>query len=183
MEPSTFLCFFLLFCGLFSRGEYAAANFCSPRLGNGDLMCVNICGGCGICVAQFACCGYKVNTICNHRRCCGMSECVGVNVGQIMPLTEFPEPAGDAVRIHHSSIVMGEDEIGSHPTITVQKAEPKLFCVPLVEKLQTLGRKHYCSGLTSLGFPFICALGGRVPCHTDAISSPSSSPIRWKEAV
>ena len=133
MEPSTFLCFFLLFCGLFSRGEYAAANFCSPRLGNGDLMCVNICGGCGISVSQFACCGYKVNTICNHRRCCGMSECVGVNVGQIMPLTEFPEPAGDAVRIHHSSIVMGEDEIGSHPTITVQKAEPKLFCVPFIK--------------------------------------------------
>ena len=57
---------------------------------------------------------------------------MGMNVGKIMAFAEFSQPAGDTVRIRHSSIIMGEDEVGTDPAITIENSEPKLFCVPFV---------------------------------------------------
>ena len=70
-----------------------------------------------------------------------------MNVGKIMPFAELSQPAGDAVRVHHGAIVMGKDEVRTDPVITIENAEPKLFCVLFIKQFQTLRCKHHSPGL------------------------------------
>ena len=64
--------------------------------GPGNLVCVNCVGGIGICMAKFVCGCDRVNTTCNQNRCYRMTEGMGMDVGQIVFLTELIQPICDA---------------------------------------------------------------------------------------
>ena len=125
-------------------------------------MGVDICGGGGIGVAQLVGSGDEVNAVGNHRGCRRVSEGVGMDVRQVMPVAELGKPVGNVVRVHDASVIVGEDEIRSDPSVTAKQPQAVLLIVPPLQKLQALGSQHQGSGLARLGFALIGSLGGRI---------------------
>ena len=49
-----------------------------------------------------------------------MAERMGMNVGQIVFLTELIQPICDAIRMHTLSVILSEDITGVNPPVSVE---------------------------------------------------------------
>ena len=81
-------------------------------------------------MAQLVGSGDKVNSIGDHRGCRRVPERMGMDMGQIVPVAELGKPVGNAIRVHDASVIMGEDEIRSDPSVTAQQPKPVLLIAP-----------------------------------------------------
>ena len=70
-------------------GENTGADTGSFSAGPGNLMGVNGLGDIGIRMAQLVCSGYGINAAGNQNGCYRVTESVGMDMGQIICLTEF----------------------------------------------------------------------------------------------
>ena len=60
-----------------------------------------------------------------------MAERMRIDVGQAAAGGEVFEPAGDAVRVHVVTVVLGKDIAGMQPSITVCQLEAELLSLVL----------------------------------------------------
>ena len=81
-------------------------------------------------MAQLVGSGDEINTVGDHRGCRRVPERMGMDMGQIVPVAELGKPVGNAVRVHDASVIMGEDEIRSDPSVTAQQPKPVLLIAP-----------------------------------------------------
>ena len=90
-------------------------------------VCIEIfCCAC-TCVAQLRRHRYNICSVAQKNGSNGVSERVGIDMGQAMAGGEVIEPAGDTVGAHVVAVVLGEDVAGMLPAIAVCKLEPELF--------------------------------------------------------
>ena len=84
-----------------------------------------------------------------------MTKCVRVNVREVMFLTEFAQPIGDAVWVQPTSVILCEDVAAVYPTISLGKLHAELFRFPFAEQFKTLGSKANDPHTAGFGFAFI----------------------------
>ena len=85
-----------------------------------------------------------------------------IDVGQIVAGGEVLEPAGDAVRVHVVTVVLGKDIAGMQPSVTVCKLEAELLPFVLPEEIHGFSWQRQISDVTCLCafFKHTLALGG-----------------------
>ena len=84
-----------------------------------------------------------------------VTKCVWMNVREVMFLTEFAQPIGDAVWMQPTSVILCEDVAAVYPPVSLGKLHAKLFRFPFAEQFKTLGRKANGPHTAGLGFAFI----------------------------
>ena len=127
-----------ILCFLEDR-KYSCTDTACFGAGTGDLVGIDGLGGIGIRVAQFVGGGHGVYAAGNQNGCYRMTECVGVDVGQIVGLAEFIQPVCDAVRVHGGAVILCEKEPGILPDVCVTHFRPQLLCLPFLEYIDCFG--------------------------------------------
>ena len=84
-----------------------------------------------------------------------MAERMGMNVRQIVFLTELIQPICNTIRMHALAIIFGENISGINPTITIEQAESSLFQCVFLQKGQTLRGKLNGTDLSVFGRAFV----------------------------
>ena len=141
----------LILCFL-EDGKHTGTDAACLGSSSGDLVGIDGLGGIGIRMAQLVGGGHGINTAGNQNGCYRMTECVWVDVGQIVGFAEFIQPVCDAIRMHGSAVILCEKESGILPDICVAHFCPQLLRLPFLEHIDCFGRQTDRTGTAGFGW-------------------------------
>ena len=64
-----------------------------------------------------------------------MSECVWMDMREVMLFAEFTQPVGNAVRVHPASVILCKDVAAINPAVSLRQPYAELFRFPLAKQL------------------------------------------------
>ena len=124
----------------------------------------------------------------NQHRRCRMPECMGVDVRQVLPLTELCQPPGNGVRPNGTAIGLREHIIRLHPPITVGQLQFHLRNPIAPQQSKGLIRKRNIALIACLGCRFIdtdfrgveqCRVDHQTPLLESFLCATWLSSLSW----
>ena len=84
-----------------------------------DYMTVDVRRGGNFRMSQALGNGQRIRTIINQQRGHRVPELVRMDRRQVIFLCKNPQPFGDVIRVHHSTVILGEHIACVYPTVTI----------------------------------------------------------------